>query len=262
MSVLKLHNKSKIHDYLSRNTYLHIYGIGDLDDFYWRFTTWYGLQKNGDLKAVILLYTGLDIPVLIVLSDDIEPLSELLIEIIPYLPERFYAHLSPGMEKMIESEFHLKPHGCYYKMALQHPSRPGKINCPDVIRLNMDYLDRLLQLYDQSYPGHWFDERMLSSGQYFGMIEDNRLASVAGVHVYSSHYKVAALGNIATHPDYRGRGFGKKVTARLCQSLLETVEIIGLNVKADNDPAIVLYKNLGFAVSNTYYEYMVEKAKT
>lgn len=88
--------------------------------------------------------------------------------------------------------------------------------------------------------------------------EGNRLVSVAGVHVYSEEYKVAAVGNIVTHPDYRGNGLGKSVTARLCQSLLEKVDHVGLNVKSDNNTAISVYKGLGFEIVGDYWEYMIE----
>jgi ribosomal protein S18 acetylase RimI-like enzyme len=65
------------------------------------------------------------------------------------------------------------------------------------------------------------------------------------------------LGNIVTHLDYRGKGFGKAVTARLCQLLAENVDNIGLNVKADNITAVAMYRKLGFEIVGTYFELMV-----
>jgi len=113
--------------------------------------------------------------------------------------------------------------------------------------------------YQDSYPGNWFDPRMLETGQYFGLLTDDRLVSVGGIHVYSPQYRVAALGNIATHPAYRGRGCGKAVTARICQSLSQTVDEIGLNVKADNRPALACYQRLGFDVVAEYGEFAVSR---
>jgi len=71
-------------------------------------------------------------------------------------------------------------------------------------------------------------------------------------------YRVAALGNITTHPDHRGKGLGRSVTAKLCTSLCEDVDHIGLNVKMDNRLAVSLYRSLGFEVIASYGEYMVE----
>jgi len=113
----------------------------------------------------------------------------------------------------------------------------------DVILLTEKDIADILELYKISYPGNWFDERMLKTQKYFGIRQQNRLISVAGIHVYSQKYNVAALGNICTHPDFRGKGWGRAATAKLCKSLLQEIEHIGLNVKADNKTAISLYEN-------------------
>ncbi len=109
-----------------------------------------------------------------------------------------------------------------------------------------------MKLYELSYPGHWFEPHMLRTGHYYGMWNNHRLISVAGIHVYSPRYNVAALGNITTHPQWRGRGLGRKVTAHLCKELINSVEYIGLNVKSDNTAAISCYRNLGFETSHEY----------
>ncbi len=60
-------------------------------------------------------------------------------------------------------------------------------------------LPALQTLYAAAYPGNWFDSRMLGTGQYVGIWQGDRLMAVAGIHVYSPSYKIAALGNITTH---------------------------------------------------------------
>lgn len=81
---------------------------------------------------------------------------------------------------------------------------------------------------------------------------------MVGVHVYLQLYTVAALGNITTHPQFRGQELAKVVCAKLCQVLLQKVEQIGLNVKADNKSAITCYTKLGFEAIATYEEYSFE----
>ena len=100
---------------------------------------------------------------------------------------------------------------------------------------------------------------MLKTGQYIGYRVDGRLLSVGGVHVYSPTYRVAALGNITTHPDFRNQGLGRAVTAKLCISLREKVDVIGLNVKQDNRSALRVYQSLGFNISVEYGEFSLEK---
>ena len=123
-----------------------------------------------------------------------------------------------------------------------------------VERLTVKDINEIHNLYEISYPNNWFNERMLKTGQYFGIKQKNKLISIAGVHVYSERYRVAALGNITTHPEYRNKGFGKLVTAALCQSLVRNIDHIGLNVNVDNTGAITCYKNLGFEVVGSYEE--------
>lgn len=252
-----LHDKKEIESFLRRNVYLHIYSIGDLDDFFWPYTTWYAIKENEEIRAITLLYSGRSFPVLLALSKS-KSMEQLIQSILDFLPGRFHAHLSPVAEAVLEQKYEMKPQGKHYKMALSDKSLLNNVDCSQVVRLKSEDLDEVLQLYKDGYPGNWFDARMLQTKQYFGIRRDGRLVSVAGVHVYSERYEVAALGNIVTHPDYRGNGLGKSVVARLCRSLSETVEHIGLNVKSDNEIAISMYKGLGFEIVSCYWEYMAE----
>ena len=88
--------------------------------------------------------------------------------------------------------------------------------------------------------------------------QGEELMSVAGVHVFSRRYRVAALGNIATHPQARGKGLARVVTAKLCQELRGEADHIGLNVKDDNAGAIACYERLGFERCAVYGEYTLE----
>jgi predicted GNAT family acetyltransferase len=95
---------------------------------------------------------------------------------------------------------------------------------------------------------------MVETGKYFGYFMGKNLTGVSGVHVYSSEYRIAALGNIATHPDFRGRKIAYKLTSVLCNDLLKNVELIGLNVKSDNPAAIRCYENIGFRIRSSFDE--------
>lgn len=257
MSAICLHNKSRIEAFLRKNVYLHIYSIGDLDDFFWPDTVWYGWEKGGEIQAVALLYTASPNPTLLAVSEQEDVMWELVRSIFHILPGRFYAHLSPRVAEAFRQQCQIKSYGKHYKMGLKNTSLLHEADCSQVIRLTENDLDDMLGLYEEGYPDNWFDARMLQTKQYFGLRLKNRLVSVAGIHVYSEKYKVAALGNIVTHPHYRGKGLGKAVTAGLCRSLSEHVNNIGLNVKADNAAAIALYKKLGFEIVSPYYEFMV-----
>ncbi len=254
-----LHDKEVIERFLRKDVPLHLYSIGDLDDFFWPYTTWYGYEIDGTVAVIALMYADLPLPTLLALSNEPQVMGDLLSSIHHLLPHRFYAHLSLGLAPALNDVYHLESHGIHYKMALTDTTLALQQDGSGVIRLSMSDRQAIQVLYTESYPGNWFDPRMLETGQYFGMIEDNRIVSIAGVHVYSPRYSVAALGNITTHPEYRNRGYGRRVTARLCQSLNNEGIVIGLNVKADNAAAIACYQRIGFTVAATYEGFTVQR---
>lgn len=175
----------------------------------------------------------------------------------PVLPPRFYAHLSDDLGQAFAEGYQVENHGLHHKMILTAPSRLAGFDTSEVVPLSMQDLESLQRLYASAYPGNWFIPRMLAKAPYYGLRRGPELISVAGVHVYSPAYRVAALGNITTHPAYRGQGLATAVVARLCRALYETVDQIGLNVKADNAAAIASYTKLGFERVADYTEYAI-----
>jgi RimJ/RimL family protein N-acetyltransferase len=248
-----LRDKARIRASLRRHPALHVYELGDLDDFFWPHTTWFA---SGE--AIALLYAPPATAVLIALAPDDEcgPLAE-LVEAIA-LPPRLYAHVSPALVPTLARRHRVEPHGTHLKLALIDPTRLPP-PAPEVVQLGPDDAVELAAFYARCYPGNWFDPRMLETRQYFAIRDDAEVVAAAGIHVYSANERVAALGNIATAPGHRRRGLAAKATARLCHSLRETVELIGLNVKAENHAAIACYEQLGFAAVASYEELVLER---
>ncbi len=259
MSVQPLDDRAQIEAFLRHDPELHVYGLGDLDDFFWPYTTWYGWEEGGELKDIAMIYTSRTLPTLVALSQQPAALGRLLTEITPLLPESFYAHLSPGAERAFSWPHLLESNGPHYKMSLRDAARVRRVDCPEAAPLTVRDSVDLVRLYQESYPGNWFDLRALETGQYFGLRQDGRIVSVAGVHVYSERYAVAAIGNIVTHPAYRRRGYARQVTACLCRSMLGKVEHVGLNVRANNEAAIACYTGLGFQIVAPYGEFTITR---
>lgn len=253
--IICLHDRAQIGAFLRREAPLHLYALGDLDPFFWPHTLWYGLEIAGELRQIALGYITDELLILHVLGGGPpNELRTLLQGIRHLLPQKLYAHLSPGLADTLAEHYELHHHGEYVKMLLTRPERLAAVDTSRVTAFSRTQLDELLALYAASYPGNWFDPRMLDTGQYFGLRVDGALVSVAGVHVYAPDQRVAALGNIVTRPDARGRGYAAQVTARLCLALLEHVDQIGLNVAATNAAAIACYQRLGFEAVAAYEE--------
>ncbi|MDG4751720.1 GNAT family N-acetyltransferase [Micromonospora sp. WMMD718] len=234
------HDRAVLAGLLGRDPVLHAYQLGDLDDFFWPYTSWF---RRGD--QVVLLYHGVELPTLLAFAapERVAELAGLLTEAAPVLPARMWAHLSPGLEATLGRWFVVSEAAAHHRMALTDPGRLAAVGEP----LGPADAAELAALYAVAYPGNWFDARMLETGQYVGVREHGRLVAVAGVHVFSPRWRVAALGNVTTHPDVRGRGLGAGVVAALCARLRASVDHVTLNVRADNAAAVRLYERLGFS---------------
>ena len=99
----------------------------------------------------------------------------------------------------------------------------------------------------------FFFPSMVDDGVFHGIYEDTALVAVAGTHLVTREEGVAAIGNVYTRRDRRGRGLGRRVVSAVLAELAD-VETIGLNVRADNDAALHLYESLGFARHCQFYE--------
>jgi RimJ/RimL family protein N-acetyltransferase len=257
MQIRQLQDRQEIEAFLRQDVYLHLYSLGDLDDFFFPHTRWLGGYDQGELRALALVYEAFQPPILLGLAAQKgEPfLRSLLITLIPELPDQVYAHLSPGLAPLFENRFRLQYHGRHLKLALTSPGRLSAIEPVGVRQLKINDAAELTRLYDEHYPEHSFDPALLETGFFYGIRRSGKLVCAAGVHVISRAYRVAAIGNVITHPAYRGQGLAKQATALLCRQLLGVVEAVGLNVKASNTPALRLYEQLGFSPHAAYDEY-------
>lgn len=267
MDAICLHDKAAIRALLRGSPELHIYSLGDLDDFFWPYTTWYTLNQPADRAPVALVYSGGNPPVILAIDEHpAGPIADLLSAIRHLLPRRIYAHLSGDpstasgqvLASVLREDYRIDSYGAHYKMALRDRARLEGVDTSEVAQLLPERRAELEAFYRASYPGNWFDPRMLETGQYYGIWRDGTLISVAGIHVYSPEERVAAIGNVATHPAFRGQGLARRVCARLTKALLETVDHVGLNVRTDNVGAIACYAGLGFEWIATYEECMLE----
>jgi len=260
MTVSRLRDKKIIESHFRKNTDLNLYQIGDLDDFFWEYTDWYALSAGDELKQIILLYFGTDLPVIMALCDrELNEMKSLLNKITSYLPKKFYSHLSEGLAEVLEKTYNYAGHGKYLKMSLRKENLNCELKDTNVKRLTVSDLDSVKEFYSESYPDNWFDKRMLETGKYFGYFVEGKIAGISGIHVYSPLYKVAALGNITTHPFHRGKSICTMLTSVLCKDLFKTVDKIGLNVHSENKAAIRSYEKVGFKITGKYEEYMFER---
>ena len=217
------------------------FAIGDLEPEWMPHCEWWLAAGT-----CLLLFDGLR-PRLVSHYGDTSGLAQIL----PYIKdERIWANIQPESEAIFRQFY-----------------RPDK-----VVRMRRMYLDRPVastgeavrltssdrfEIEELLTHGEWvlFLPDALASGHYYGVRENSRLIAIAGTHLASPRYNVAAVGSVFTRPDRRGRGL-----ARICCShVLASVNRAGisrvvLNVEEAKVAARGIYERLGFQTACTYLD--------
>lgn len=74
--IICVHDKANIETFLRRDPILHLFGLGDLDDFYWPYTGWYALADDNEIRQLILTY--IDAPNLVMMALANERIEEMV----------------------------------------------------------------------------------------------------------------------------------------------------------------------------------------
>ncbi len=115
-------------------------------------------------------------------------------------------------------------------------------------------IGQINRLYSAEGGAASYTSRHIDQGVYYGVIADGKLVSIAGTHVDSPGERVAVVGNVFTHPAYRGGGLATIATSAVTASLLAHCDLLALTVEAGNAPALAVYKRLGYRQVCTLYE--------
>ena len=102
------------------------------------------------------------------------------------------------------------------------------------------------RLYNTEGSPTYYRREHIAEGCYWGVTDDERLVAIAGTHSIGRVHGIAILGNVFTHPRYRGRGHATLATSAVTAALLEQVRDVVLSVDPDNEPAVRAYQKLGY----------------
>jgi GNAT superfamily N-acetyltransferase len=217
------------------------FAIGDLEPEGMRHCEWW--RSEG---TIVLLFDGLE-PRLMCHYGDASGLARILRSV---KDERVWANIHPATEAVFRQFYRPEKTVPMRRMCLDRPvDRIG--NAVPLVASDRDEIEDLLK------QGEWvlFLPDCLSAGHYYGIRENGRLVALAGTHIASSRYDIAALGTVFTHPDHRGRGL-----AAICSShVLDSIQRAGigrvvLNVEESKASARRIYERLGFRTACTYLD--------
>ncbi len=165
-----------------------------------------------------------------------------------YLATAAPEHL-PALEKTHEATDRLIMHRMQTTADSFRPA-PDAPADPDVLplrRLSDVDVPALNQLYRAGGAPAHYTASDLQRLPYWGAFDGRRLAAVAGTHVVSPGRGVGVVGNVMTHPSYRSRGLGTRVTGAVTATLLaQGLGLIVLTVDPTNTRAVRAYRRLGY----------------
>lgn len=238
--------KKNLRRLLEHDRIWNAYAIADLDPVHDECTDWFFHEDS-----VLLRYRGLE-PDLLFASGD-PTIIETLFSELP--PGRYQVALKQEVVDAVLQRLSVNGSIPMWRMALK--SDPPTLVMPDEVQaLSIEDLPNIECLMaDHEDRPDSFIPAQLEYGFFYGVYESEDLISMAGVHVYSEISSVAAVGNVFTHPEHRGEGFGTlALTAVTTRLLASGIQTIVLNVSKENEPAIRSYSKIGFEPHCRYLE--------
>jgi RimJ/RimL family protein N-acetyltransferase len=241
LAIRTVTDRGELRAFLETDRLLAAYAICDLEDREFAKTRWGGAFEGRQMVAIALEYSGMTPQPLFVMGrpDGIEAILRDVIR-----PRAAYVAVLPSALPAVEATYRLDEGPQMVRMWVDRARfRPYPADVRRLLPADIGELNRLYQLGFAS----WLPSSSIADGVYFGIRLGGRLVAAAGTHVISREARLAVVGNVLTHVDYRGRGFATAVTGAVTAELLRTSDQVVLNVRSDNPPALQAYRRLGYA---------------
>ncbi len=246
-------DRAILRDFLESNRLFAAYALCDLEDREFSRTRWAAAFDGDAVISIALEYSGMTPQPMFVmgredgieaiLRDVIRPRTAYvaaLTESLPAVATQYRIDQGPPMVRMWVDRSRFRP----------YPA--------DVRRLLPIEIGELNRLYQLGFAS-WLPSSSIAEGVYFGIRVGGRLVSAAGTHVISPQARLAVVGNVLTHIDYRGRGYATAVTGAVTAELLRTCDQVALNVRSDNPPALQAYRRLGYIEHVRFEERLIHR---
>jgi ribosomal protein S18 acetylase RimI-like enzyme len=246
-------DRALLRGFLDQDRLYAAYAICDLEEREFGRTRWGVAYDGQELIAVGLEYTGPTPQPLFVMGRT-EGIAAVLRDVIR--PRAAYIAARSAMLPAIEAHYRVDPGPQMVRMWVDRAHfRPYPATVQRLLPVEIGELNRLYQLGFAS----WLPSTAIDDGVYYGMRVNGHLVAAAGTHVVSPTARLAVVGNVLTHVDYRGRGFATAVTGAVTAELLRRCDQVVLNVRADNPPAISAYRRLGYQEHARFEERLIHR---
>lgn len=127
---------------------------------------------------------------------------------------------------------------------IEHPRHP------EIVSLTSADVPAMLELATLTKPGP-FATRTAELGSFWGIKQGGRLTAMAGERMM--HVGFVEVSGVCTHPDFRGRGLARALSATVAAEIMARKDTPYLHAYASNSGAIALYESLGFALRSSMH---------
>jgi predicted GNAT family acetyltransferase len=244
--------KEELAAFLNRDRLYAGYALCDLEDEYFDSCRWFlMLDEHEEARGLVMEFGRLEPQVLFLMGEPDAVRAPLERALTPA-----FVQVTIQMEHLagLSKRYRLRHvHEMIRMVARKEDFRPASRQ-ESAERLTLRDLPELNRIYRMA-AGSAFASYQMESGIFYGIKVNGRLVSTAGTHVISPTQRIVAVGNVFTHPHFRGHGYAQAVTGAVTAEALrgfgpdrpgEPEAIAILNVRADNAPAVAAYTKLGY----------------
>jgi RimJ/RimL family protein N-acetyltransferase len=250
--LISAEERNHMHRFFLKDPYTYLFHLADLDERYAEDIRWFVRKRGQEISTLALLFQKPELPVFQLLEQGNPDSVSLVEEILPQLPAKIYCQISSGPAEALGKHYQTESKIRFLKMRWPKTGKKS-FEYPDqspLIRLNLEHEKAIREFV----PAVWFDLQMLKDGYYYGVFDQGQLVSMGGSSLFSKKYGVAVIGSVGTRESHLRRGYCARIISQLNRDLVEQVSFIGLNVRADNEPAIQCYLKCGFEMLSEFWE--------
>ncbi len=243
-----IRDTQRIRDHLSQDSNYAVYASACLDPSYRKASSWW-LSQGREKSAIVLHCRGTLGPSFFAMGD-----PEALEAVVSLHPGARAAFATFQTEHLpvIERYFIIQNGHTMQRMVVSKETfRPAEGATKRIYGADIGLVNRLY-----SSEGSYYSARHLDESVYYATLENDRVVSMAGTHIVAPNEGIAVVGNVYTHPRYRGRGYATQATSAVTAELLETCPLVALTVDPKNLPAVRAYEKLGYRAEGSLMESM------
>ncbi len=240
LEIVQRYDREGLAAQLQSHRWVGAYALAQLDDGAWEESEWYSAETAQGAAIVCHSRGGLGN------ATTLTGPAEAIAAILKLHPGygRTFAIGEPQHLPALEAVHSLKnPRRMMRMLVTAETFRPARGEATPLLGAHVQIVNRL---YNSEGSPTYYRREHIEDGCYWGVTDDERLVAIAGTHAIGRKHGIAILGNVFTHPRYRGRGHATLVTSAVTAALLEQVDDVVLSVDPNNEPAVRAYQRLGY----------------